>query len=119
PSASGWEPALRRRSSADLLGREALLVAGEPLLIGPDLPVLGGIHVGEHALLRGRTDAVAVVADLRAESLFLFLELLEERLGGSFGAQVRSEEHTSELQSRFDLVCRLLLEKKKYRKTTN
>src|SRR5699024_11328071 len=26
--------------------------------------------------------------------------------------EVRSEEHTSELQSRFDLVCRLLLEKK-------
>src|SRR5699024_12607562 len=31
--------------------------------------------------------------------------------------QIRSEEHTSELQSRFDLVCRLLLEKKK-KKTT-
>src|SRR6266513_5331883 len=29
---------------------------------------------------------------------------------------VRSEEHTSELQSRFDLVCRLLLEKKKNKK---
>src|SRR5438874_12661466 len=29
------------------------------------------------------------------------------------GHQVRSEEHTSELQSRRDLVCRLLLEKKK------
>src|SRR5438067_3320537 len=28
-------------------------------------------------------------------------------------ASLRSEEHTSELQSRFDLVCRLLLEKKK------
>src|SRR5699024_4553819 len=28
--------------------------------------------------------------------------------------EIRSEEHTSELQSRFDLVCRLLLEKKKY-----
>src|SRR5699024_11399915 len=27
--------------------------------------------------------------------------------------QGRSEEHTSELQSRFDIVCRLLLEKKK------
>src|SRR5438067_9437715 len=26
----------------------------------------------------------------------------------------RSEEHTSELQSRFDLVCRLLLEKKNF-----
>src|SRR5438309_8982806 len=30
----------------------------------------------------------------------------------------RSEEHTSELQSQFHLVCRLLLEKKKYRKFT-
>src|SRR6266704_4119029 len=30
---------------------------------------------------------------------------------GPIGVQ-RSEEHTSELQSRFDLVCRLLLEKK-------
>src|SRR5207249_9031025 len=28
------------------------------------------------------------------------------------GPSPRSEEHTSELQSRFDLVCRLLLEKK-------
>src|SRR5207247_9630387 len=31
----------------------------------------------------------------------------------------RSEEHTSELQSRVDLVCRLLLEKKKKKKHTN
>src|SRR5207249_11127924 len=31
----------------------------------------------------------------------------------SNGIRARSEEHTSELQSRFDLVCRLLLEKKK------
>src|SRR5437868_7329168 len=31
----------------------------------------------------------------------------------------RSEEHTSELQSRFDLVCRLLLEKKKNPKYIN
>src|SRR5437868_11328650 len=31
----------------------------------------------------------------------------------------RSEEHTSELQSRFDLVCRLLLEKKILCKITN
>src|SRR5699024_11260819 len=28
---------------------------------------------------------------------------------------MRSEEHTSELQSRFDLVCRLLIERKKHR----
>src|SRR5699024_8136694 len=31
---------------------------------------------------------------------------------GEYVGVVRSEEHTSELQSRFDLVCRLLLEKK-------
>src|SRR5699024_11998011 len=43
-------------------------------------------------------------------------------LDGEFWAQsmpVRSEEHTSELQSRFDLVCRLLLEKKKLKKLSN
>src|SRR2546421_1463499 len=33
--------------------------------------------------------------------------------GATFGTGMRSEEHTSELQSRSDLVCRLLLEKKK------
>src|SRR5699024_11704898 len=37
------------------------------------------------------------------EKGFVRQEFLEE--------EVRSEEHTSELQSRFDLVCRLLLEK--------
>src|SRR5207249_8947467 len=36
-------------------------------------------------------------------------ELLDWRF---WEADTRSEEHTSELQSRFDLVCRLLLEKK-------
>src|SRR5438105_8570094 len=35
---------------------------------------------------------------------------------GKSGAARRSEEHTSELQSRVDLVCRLLLEKKKKEK---
>src|SRR5437870_9134630 len=33
--------------------------------------------------------------------------------GSILGPEVRSEEHTSELQSRGHLVCRLLLEKKK------
>src|SRR5438874_7906244 len=36
----------------------------------------------------------------------------------SLAAEWRSEEHTSELQSRRDLVCRLLLEKKKTRQHT-
>src|SRR2546429_5288849 len=36
----------------------------------------------------------------------------ERRIGNSSRAGSRSEEHTSELQSRLHLVCRLLLEKK-------
>src|SRR5438874_10603155 len=39
--------------------------------------------------------------------------LLREQAPELVGLRVRSEEHTSELQSRRDLVCRLLLEKKK------
>src|SRR5437867_8118287 len=38
------------------------------------------------------------------------------RAGG--GGEARSEEHTSELQSPYDLVCRLLLEKKKKKHTS-
>src|SRR5260370_21081010 len=45
------------------------------------------------------------------------LEMLARQQGGILGAAaldscVRSEEHTSELQSHLNLVCRLLLEKK-------
>src|SRR5206468_12530108 len=40
------------------------------------------------------------------------------RLTRSVSSAHRSEEHTSELQSRSDLVCRLLLEKKKKKKKT-
>src|SRR2546427_3405060 len=36
----------------------------------------------------------------------------------SLGPSLRSEEHTSELQSQSNLVCRLLLEKKKQKKLT-
>src|SRR5437667_7328420 len=38
--------------------------------------------------------------------------LLEGAINGKGLARFRSEEHTSELQSHHDLVCRLLLEKK-------
>src|SRR5437868_12220336 len=42
--------------------------------------------------------------------------VLDGRTVGWIASAPRSEEHTSELQSRFDLVCRLLLEKKKNKK---
>src|SRR5438034_1711933 len=40
-------------------------------------------------------------------------------LGSGLRADARSEEHTSELQSHSDLVCRLLLEKKKKKNEKN
>src|SRR3712207_8689479 len=49
---------------------------------------------------------VAVLAGIAASSIAL--------IGFGLDSAIRSEEHTSELQSRQYLVCRLLLEKKKY-----
>src|SRR5439155_10970442 len=43
----------------------------------------------------------------------LLEDVARQLLGGGGGGRGRSEEHTSELQSRGHLVCRLLLEKKK------
>src|SRR5438034_6516717 len=59
-------------------------------------------------VLRTPGAAVAVVKDGRV----LFARGYGVRTLGDT-ARVRSEEHTSELQSHSDLVCRLLLEKKK------
>src|SRR5689334_24280345 len=50
-------------------------------------------------------------ADLAADDLGDLGQL------GRIDAPIRSEEHTSELQSQFHLVCRLLLEKKKINNT--
>src|SRR5437868_13499082 len=55
--------------------------------------------------------AMARDPDNRYPVIGAMLTDLEHFLEGS--GLGRSEEHTSELQSRFDLVCRLLLEKKK------
>src|SRR5699024_12010061 len=61
--------------------------------------------------------AIALAADVPAERLVLHGnnksddELRRARHAGI--GRIRSEEHTSELQSRFALVCRLLLGKKK------
>src|SRR5260221_12146104 len=45
---------------------------------------------------------------------FLYFTSLASRFDVGSVSSVRSEEHTSELQSHSDLVCRLLLEKKKH-----
>src|SRR5699024_11681145 len=47
------------------------------------------------------------------ELLVANIEVVKIVLQPKINVHPRSEEHTSELQSRFDLVCRLLLENKK------
>src|SRR5699024_12882313 len=59
-----------------------------------------------HQVFSYARDTVTMMSDFMIALLPLMLGLL-----ASFGQVIRSEEHTSELQSRFDLVCRLLLEK--------
>src|SRR3712207_7176393 len=56
----------------------------------------------------GLGDALHEAVDVESLELLLALE----------GGRPRSEEHTSELQSRQYLVCRLLLEKKKRKNST-
>src|SRR5207249_10532700 len=54
---------------------------------------------------------------LKDEAVRVLLERAVDPAARDFStSSSRSEEHTSELQSRFDLVCRLLLEKKKKKK---
>src|SRR3712207_6952274 len=55
---------------------------------------------------------VALGVEERGEIRVIDARMSGRRHGG-LGAECRSEEHTSELQSRQYLVCRLLLEKKK------
>src|SRR5437773_5683934 len=68
------------------------------------LPICGRIVATDILAIRELAGVEFVQGDFREEAVFG--ELLR-RLPG------RSEEHTSELQSHHDLVCRLLLEKKK------
>src|SRR5438034_11445427 len=67
-------------------------------------------------------DALPIFPDARARSaaVFAFEQAGLGRVSVLAGGRVdRSEEHTSELQSHSDLVCRLLLEKKKQPKMSN
>src|SRR5699024_11669085 len=60
---------------------------------------------GRHVFIGGGAESINAIDGSHGPSWRMVVQL---------GSPVqRSEEHTSELQSRFDLVCRLLLEKKK------
>src|SRR3712207_8072031 len=64
---------------------------------------------GQLHLLSSEKSLELFVNELQVEGIYALVIVLAI---GVFGRFVRSEEHTSELQSRQYLVCRLLLEKK-------
>src|SRR5438445_5786527 len=74
-----------------------------------NMTAIENVLVGMHARVRvGLWDALARTSRFHASEQ-----------GSWRGGLDRSEEHTSELQSRQYLVCRLLLEKKKKHKTSS
>src|SRR5437870_11197272 len=77
------------------------------------LPILSSSRAGAGPGRRGRQRARPPAA--RVRDRFHRLALVRPQLDAPVAAlaDLRSEEHTSELQSRGHLVCRLLLEKKK------
>src|SRR3712207_8120784 len=83
------------RSAAPL---QQLADAGKTVTVLRAVPTTGGVHLGPQ---------------------FLNLESSAPDCIARVGEVHRSEEHTSELQSRQYLVCRLLLEKKKKTPRTN
>src|SRR5438067_10811621 len=69
-------------------------------------------HRDLHSFPTRRSSDLRAVAPVDASTPVVQL-LAEAAIGRPWPRSTRSEEHTSELQSRFELVCRLLLEKKK------
>src|SRR5699024_11637156 len=76
----------------------------------------GCVSPGSHKSTTGKIPAAFHDAEIRSQALSQRASITHHSLGRP--DLIRSEEHTSELQSRFDLVCRLLLEKKKKKNTT-
>src|SRR6202163_1808916 len=83
-------------------------------VIGACLLTGGQVHLSmyAHTVAWGRRPRLAPELSFRSPECGMFCRHLAEKL------EPRSEEHTSELQSPGDLVCRLLLEKKKNTKHT-
>src|SRR5690625_7043415 len=64
-------------------------------------------------VIRGQRLVVVDDSIVRGNTQRALIRMLREAGAAEIHVRIRSEEHTSELQSRGHLVCRLLLEKKK------
>src|SRR5437868_9490596 len=92
--------------SAHLLALHSFPTRRSSDLIAPFLKLADSFASGPRTLSTMSAALAASAADLA-----IFAPAAANSASGM--DEPRSEEHTSELQSRFDIVCRLLLEKKK------
>src|SRR2546422_6788165 len=81
----------------------------------PYTPLFRSRHAREQAITRRQSERVVVEPDAHRLTLVVGEDTIRETrdVPARLAIEPRSEEHTSELQSRLHLVCRLLLEKKK------
>src|SRR5207249_10304323 len=103
-----WKPNATATNSASLsstVGASTGRVVGL-ICIAPQHPATASDRTTSQSQIR--VFAVLVIVIPLCPCVLRPVQPVRARRGGG-----RSEEHTSELQSRFDLVCRLLLEKKK------
>src|SRR5205807_8937121 len=121
------EEVVKRAADAEIVRTNKAPVTRESILSLPKLKYIGvlatGYNIVNTAAARERDILVTNVPTYGTRSVaqhtFALLLELTQHAGKVFwkadqlGEQCRSEEHTSELQSPCNLVCRLLLEKKK------
>src|SRR5207249_8269116 len=90
----------------------------QPNFVAEQFTGTPGEYVKLEDTIKGFQEILDGKHDELPEQAFYMVGTIEQAVEKGRGlsgeeAEERSEEHTSELQSRFDLVCRLLLEKKK------
>src|SRR2546427_2663334 len=115
----------REHPSTQILGGDrsgsGLVVDASGLILTVNYIVMGAQSI-EVAFAKGRRTRAEIVAqDFEVGLALLKVKrqgLPAAALGDGDALKPRSEEHTSELQSQSNLVCRLLLEKKKKMRTT-
>src|SRR5207248_11715675 len=83
------------------------------------LPILDRLLIAERAALRHTKSLTLFTLQITNYQSAISLHRIIFAQRVAFPIVWRSEEHTSELQSPYDLVCRLLLEKKKKTKQTH
>src|SRR5690606_42143880 len=89
------------RRSSDLYGAQSL-----------NYNLMGEYHY-RNSFLKTNIAGGAVILAAVPDPYLLYGDSRNYNYGSGLSYRFRSEEHTSELQSRENLVCRLLLEKKK------